>query len=198
MNLLSAKTVHEQKKREQPVKANSLKILWRPQGDSNPCRRRERPVSWTWLDDGDVICRITFFWSPSRYSPQRGSNIQCVGGPCANRTRDQRIKSPLLYRTELTAQTGIWLLSTFSPGCQKNFRHHAVKKRSGPLNCRNRLYCFTNSPFQANKNPGEGFIHADRTRLYSLQPNGLRNASRSQSMRKRFSRISANSSSLGR
>ncbi len=24
----------------------------RPQGDSNPCRRRERPVSWTWLDDG--------------------------------------------------------------------------------------------------------------------------------------------------
>ena len=27
---------------------------WRPQGDSNPCRRRERPVSWTWLDDGDA------------------------------------------------------------------------------------------------------------------------------------------------
>ena len=27
---------------------------WRPQGDSNPCRRRERPVSWTGLDDGDV------------------------------------------------------------------------------------------------------------------------------------------------
>ena len=27
---------------------------WRPQGDSNPCRRRERPVSWTRLDDGDA------------------------------------------------------------------------------------------------------------------------------------------------
>ena len=27
---------------------------WRPQGDSNPCRRRERPVSWTGLDDGDT------------------------------------------------------------------------------------------------------------------------------------------------
>lgn len=27
---------------------------WRPQGDSNPCFRRERAVSWTRLDDGDV------------------------------------------------------------------------------------------------------------------------------------------------
>ncbi len=28
--------------------------IWRPQRDLNSCRRRERPVSWTWLDDGDV------------------------------------------------------------------------------------------------------------------------------------------------
>jgi len=27
---------------------------WRPQGDSNPCFRRERAVSWTRLDDGDA------------------------------------------------------------------------------------------------------------------------------------------------
>ena len=26
---------------------------WRPQGDSNPRRRRERAVSWARLDDGD-------------------------------------------------------------------------------------------------------------------------------------------------
>ena len=30
------------------------KKKWRPQGDSNPCRRRERAVSWTGLDDGDA------------------------------------------------------------------------------------------------------------------------------------------------
>jgi hypothetical protein len=29
--------------------------------------------------------------------------VDLLGGPCGNRTRDQRIKSPLLYRTELTA-----------------------------------------------------------------------------------------------
>lgn len=28
--------------------------MWRPQGDSNPRRRRERPVSWARLDDRDL------------------------------------------------------------------------------------------------------------------------------------------------
>ena len=27
----------------------------RPRRDLNPCRRRERPVSWARLDDGDVL-----------------------------------------------------------------------------------------------------------------------------------------------
>ena len=30
-----------------------LVYKWRPRRDLNSCRRRERPVSWTWLDDGD-------------------------------------------------------------------------------------------------------------------------------------------------
>ena len=30
---------------------------WRPQGDSNPRRRRERAVSWARLDDGDFFRR---------------------------------------------------------------------------------------------------------------------------------------------
>jgi hypothetical protein len=34
--------------------ANPLILLWRPQGDLNSCCRRERPVSWTRLDDGDT------------------------------------------------------------------------------------------------------------------------------------------------
>ena len=32
-----------------------MELAWRPQGDLNPCYRRERPVSWTRLDDGDAI-----------------------------------------------------------------------------------------------------------------------------------------------
>jgi hypothetical protein len=47
------------KKGANPKKANSLLLLWRPQGDSNPCRRRERPVSWAGLDDGDAGKRNT-------------------------------------------------------------------------------------------------------------------------------------------
>ena len=33
----------------------TLHCLWRPRRDLNPCRRRERPVSWARLDDGDVL-----------------------------------------------------------------------------------------------------------------------------------------------
>ena len=32
-----------------------------------------------------------------------------LGGPCGNRTRDQLIKSQLLYRTELTAHFDVCL-----------------------------------------------------------------------------------------
>jgi hypothetical protein len=63
---------------------NPLILLWRPQGDSNPCRRRERPVSWAGLDDGDGKTSM--------------AQCFCRGGPCENRTHDQRIKNPLLYQ----------------------------------------------------------------------------------------------------
>ena len=50
--------------------------IWRPQGDLNPCYRRERPVSWARLDDGDVA--ISF------------------GGPCWIRTSDSLLKRQIL------------------------------------------------------------------------------------------------------
>jgi len=42
----------------QTVKTITYCNNWRPQGDLNPCRRRERPVSWTKLDDGDARYRL--------------------------------------------------------------------------------------------------------------------------------------------
>ena len=32
--------------------------MWRPQGDSNPRRRRERAVSWARLDDRDLKSQV--------------------------------------------------------------------------------------------------------------------------------------------
>ena len=47
---------------------------WRPRRDLNPCCRRERPVSWARLDDGDP-CE-----------------------PCRIRTGDPLLKRQMLYR----------------------------------------------------------------------------------------------------
>lgn len=49
-------------------------IDWRPLGDLNPCRRRERAVSWAGLDEGDAY-----------------------GEPRWDRTNDHLIKSQVLY-----------------------------------------------------------------------------------------------------
>jgi hypothetical protein len=54
---------------------------WRPQRDSNPRRRRERPVSWARLDDGDFQVL-----KKKRNEPRR------------DRTFDHLIKSQVLYQ----------------------------------------------------------------------------------------------------
>ena len=71
---------------------------------------------------GRIFFKITYKWSPSRYSPQRGSLYSIVGGPYRNRTCGQRIKSPLLYLTELTAQTENELTSMYFTVCQKKIK----------------------------------------------------------------------------
>ena len=43
----------EQSKERSYRKPVTPEYDWRPQGDSNPCYRRERAVSWAGLDDGD-------------------------------------------------------------------------------------------------------------------------------------------------
>jgi hypothetical protein len=50
--------VQQEVQRNQPKKRkrnDSKDVSWRPRRDLNPCRRRERPVSWARLDDGDVL-----------------------------------------------------------------------------------------------------------------------------------------------
>src|SRR5262249_23164775 len=59
--------------------AASMREQKGPRRDLNPCYRRERPVSWAELDDGDV-----------RYVP--------CSEPPGNRTQDTRLKRPVLYR----------------------------------------------------------------------------------------------------
>ncbi len=41
-------------KHENTVGIEENEKKWRPRRDLNPCRRRERPVSWARLDDGDA------------------------------------------------------------------------------------------------------------------------------------------------
>jgi hypothetical protein len=64
----------ESKKKDQSASTDPwMKANWRPQPDLNRCRRRERPVSWTWLDDGDAV--VANEWSPSGMSPKIGPKV---------------------------------------------------------------------------------------------------------------------------
>ena len=66
---------------KKPSRVASKQKNWRPQRDSNPRRRRERPVSWARLDDGDFQ-----FYKRKRNEPRR------------DRTFDHLIKSQVLYQ----------------------------------------------------------------------------------------------------
>ena len=63
---------------------------WRPQGDSNPCCRRERAVSLAGLDDGD-----------GKFDYERllvtAPSFQTTGGPCWTRTSGSLLKRQILY-----------------------------------------------------------------------------------------------------
>ncbi len=51
----SIKSVHAEKQKGLNLSIQSFFYeKWRPQGDLNPCRLRERQVSWARLDDGDA------------------------------------------------------------------------------------------------------------------------------------------------
>ena len=89
-------------KQKATFSADSLLFYWRPQGDLNPCRRRERAVSWARLDDGDITCIF-------------------ISEPGGTRTLDHLIKSQMLYRLSY------WLKSAIPITClNKN-----IKTKSG-------------------------------------------------------------------
>ena len=50
--------LHNGTKKGPPTPRRSFLFYWRPLGDSNPRRRRERAVSWAGLDEGDMVSRV--------------------------------------------------------------------------------------------------------------------------------------------
>jgi hypothetical protein len=65
-------------------KAEGLFHIWRPQGDSNPRRRRERAVSWARLDDRDLTLqapsgkwpRVQSFYPKRETTASKKTSIQ--------------------------------------------------------------------------------------------------------------------------
>jgi hypothetical protein len=65
------------------------------------------------------------------------------GGSCGNRTRDQRIKSPLLYRTELTTLIGKSDIITATCGyCQAKHAGLPASYKDQILHCAASFPCF--------------------------------------------------------
>src|SRR5215510_16212481 len=102
-----------------PLKRTALpkKIFWRPRRDLNPCCRRERPMSWARLDDGDAN-----------------------GEPCWIRTSDPLLKSELPGPTEYhTLLNLLGFSSHFSP--QSNYRQRPFGESSRTKGGQNKDCC---------------------------------------------------------
>ena len=89
---LDGQVVHYHYQKPFSAISNMVKVgCWRPQGDLNPCYRRERAMSWTRLDDGDACHLLVHRHTRKEYVFQK------FGEPGWDRTIDPQIKSLLLY-----------------------------------------------------------------------------------------------------
>ena len=93
-----------------PINSGPPGLAWRPQGDSNPCYRRERPVSLASRRWGPELNGMMEYWNNEQKKLNR-TNLDYLkpiiplfqfsnwvyGGPCGTRTHDSLLKRQILY-----------------------------------------------------------------------------------------------------